>query len=379
MKKESKAYREIVRNNTYKMIVNFTVRLWEFPILGRFFVKASKHIPNTIATSAFNRIGMQSVHPEYLGNPEHGHFALFTQSGIIRRTILSMLMSEKMGLSTCVSFDSHREFDWSQLREVAKDENTRVIALYIESIRRGRFMMEIAKKVTQTKPIVVLKAGNSEAGSRAVISHTGSLAGSDEICRAAFKQSGMLHAKSLEELLDYSKAFCYYQRTRGSRIGIVSNGGGLGIICADACLQRGLEVPRLSDEYQHKLNENLSFSSGVSNPIDLTALTTASGYRTTLDFLLRTETVDIVILVVTPTPMLHIEELASSIKGFASQGHLPIIVCISGSTKYEYDVHRLTHGRLPIHSQPERAAAAAFSLVCYSKILDRVKQKTASA
>ena len=352
LSKEFYGFGETLREHASRVIVGFSIHLLESSIFGRFTRRVLKHTPPNIAALAFNRIGMQSVNPSFLGEPELGHIALFTQSGIIRRTIFSMLMAEKLGLSACVSFDSQKELDWSQLREMAREENTRVIMLYIESINKGRLMMDVAKDVTQTKPIIVLKAGKSEAGSRAVLSHTGQLAGSNEICKAAFRQSGMLQVSSLEDMLDYSKALCYYKGAEGSKVGIVSNGGGLGIVCTDSCVQMGLAIPQLSYQNQHLLRERLVFSSGVSNPIDLSAVATASCYRTALQLLFGTRAVDVVLLIVTPTPLLKMEDLAETIVEFVRAEVMPMIVCASGNSKFVENLRRLTRSCLPIYCQP---------------------------
>lgn len=331
-----------------------------------------RHVPQPIEKAVFDRVGMNSVNPAFLDQPRKGHVGIITQSGILRRSLFSMMVEDGLGLSECVVFDQRNAVEWSELRRIAGDKNTHVIILHLESIQYGRAMMDVGKEITRTKPIIVFKAGKTEAGSRGVLSHTGLLAGSDEICRAAFRQCGMLQATTLEEVIDFAKSFVAYPNARvsGSRIGILSNGGGLGIICADACIEIGLEIPRLSDKCQQILRRDLIFASGISNPIDLGAAATSRDYCLTLETLLDSKAVDILIVIVTPTPMLNVAHLANFLVGFVKTCNLPIIVCASGGSRFVKYLRDLVE-ELPLFPLPERAATGAFSLAFSARLVSR--------
>lgn len=359
------------------------IRLFSAPLtsLVAFFLDSSylagpvrnilRNVPNPVGKTLF-RFAMNSVNPAFLGQPKTGCIGFITQSGVLRRSIFSMMIEERLGLSKCVVFDQRNAIEWSVLRRIGGDTKTRATIVYIESVQDGRAMMDEAKEITKKKPIIVFKAGKTEAGSRGVSSHTGLLAGSDEICRAAFKQSGMLQANTLQEIVDFAKAFVCYEKSQGFRVGILTNGGGLGIVCADACIGIGLEVPRLNDECQQTLMQGLVFASTVSNPIDLGAAATARDYQLTLEALLDTKAADILIIIVTPTPMVNLVSLTGFLISAVQKYRMPIIVCAAGGFTFVENLRDLTGTRLPIYSLPEEAAAGAFSLAYFGKVVSRV-------
>jgi acyl-CoA synthetase (NDP forming) len=146
--------------------------------------------------------------------------------------------------------------------------------------------MNIARIISNRKPMVALKVGKTGPGARMVQSHTGFLAGKYEIWHAALKQSGVLEVKTLEEMMDFARALSLQRPAEGERVGIITNGGGTGILCADAYIQLNLEVPRLSEAIRDSLYKKISPFSSIDNPIDLTVATTAQDYASALDVLI---------------------------------------------------------------------------------------------
>jgi acyl-CoA synthetase (NDP forming) len=148
--------------------------------------------------------------------------------------------------------------------------HTKVIALYIETIRRGRTFIETAQAVVPQKPVVAFYAGGSEAGKRASLSHTGAMAGPDKLYDGIFRQAGVIRAQSIEELYDFSWVLGQSPKPRGNRVIIQTHSGGPGVVTADACSREGLEIPSLSSETSEKLAPFIPHTGSVQNPVDLT-------------------------------------------------------------------------------------------------------------
>ncbi|MHA1300048.1 MAG: acetate--CoA ligase family protein [Candidatus Helarchaeota archaeon] len=232
-----------------------------------------------------NKFKLQIVGPNTMGvcNPHHRFFGLMppvtpipgnigfiSQSGNLGTQLMSLGESQGVGFSKFVSSGNEimiRTEDY--LEYLGRDPETKVILCYIEGIRDGQKFLKVAKKITPHKPIIVYKAGKTKAGIKAVASHTGAIAGSWEITKSMFKQAGIIEASTSLELLDLAKAFGKLPPLKGKRIGVLSWGGGWGVVCADHLMQIGLEVPPLPHESVEKLNKLLPAYWSKSNPIDL--------------------------------------------------------------------------------------------------------------
>ncbi|MFX1451693.1 MAG: acetate--CoA ligase family protein [Promethearchaeota archaeon] len=203
-------------------------------------------------------------------NPKPGNIGFISQSGNLGTQLMSLGEIQGIGFSKFVSSGNEillRTEDY--LEYLGRDPDTKVILCYIEGLRDGRKFLEVAKKITPHKPIIVYKAGKTAAGSRAAKSHTGSIAGSWEITQSMFKQAGVIEASTSLELLDLAKAFSKLPLLRGKRIGVLSWGGGWAVVCADHLMQVGLEVPPLKADAIEDLNKLLPPYWSKTNPIDL--------------------------------------------------------------------------------------------------------------
>ncbi len=222
-----------------------------------------------------NSMGHLSTHSNFYTTPwitgvDTGHIALISQSGnfginVIRRGL-------EMGLSFSNFISSGNEADIvfeDYLEYFGQDPNTEVIIAYIEGLRQGRRFFELAKEITKHKPIVVLKSGRTKTGSKAVFSHTAALAGEDRIYDAAFRQSGVIRVNEVDELLDTAGALLRQPIPKGKKVGILSGGGGPGVIATDACERLGLEIATLSPTTIEKLNEILPPRWPGANPVDM--------------------------------------------------------------------------------------------------------------
>jgi len=183
-----------------------------------------------------------------------GSIAFITQSGALGGAVLAWAREQRMGFSKFVSYGNRSDVDEAELLEyLSEDRQTRVIAVYIEGLRDGRRFIQVAKRVSMAKPILAIKSGYSSEGSRATLSHTGAMAGSDKIYDGAFRQAGIIRAEDVDDLLDMAKALSCQPPSRGDRIGVVTNSGGPGVMMVDALARLGLKAPESSAESRDKL------------------------------------------------------------------------------------------------------------------------------
>ncbi len=204
------------------------------------------------------------------GMPEPGVISLMSQSGALCTAILDWAALNGLGFSSFVSLGNKADLDETDFLKVwGSDPNTKVVMAYLEGVVDGREFMDTARELTKSKPLVVIKSGTTSAGSRAVSSHTGTLAGSDTAYETAFQQSGIIRARSVSELFAYSTALAYQPLPQGRRVGIITNAGGPGIMATDACEQSGLELATLAPETVKYLHQVLPPAANHYNPIDV--------------------------------------------------------------------------------------------------------------
>ena len=228
--------------------------------------------------------------------PRRGRVSLVSQSGNIGTQMLGWGEKFAVGFSKYVS--SGNEGDLRSEDYVSffgKDPETKVILTYIEGLDDGRKFLEIAREITSRKPIIAFKGGKTIAGARAAKSHSGAMAGVSELYEAAFRQAGILWATTAEEMLEWAAAFSFLPLPRGNRIGILTRGGGWGVITADACNEMGLEVPPLDETLIHALDEFLPSYWSRGNPVDMVATISMEAYIKCLEMLISWDKVDAVI------------------------------------------------------------------------------------
>lgn len=172
-----------------------------------------------------------------------GHIAFLTQSGALGIALMGMTIVERIGVSAIVSIGNKSDIDDADLLEyLANDEATKVILIYLEGVKEGKRFIDVARKVSLTKPIIVIKAGKTEVGARAVASHTGSLAGNVLIYSTVFKQTGILEARDVEEAFDWARTFSYSPEYRGGDLVVITNGGGAGVLVTDTLSMNGVQL-----------------------------------------------------------------------------------------------------------------------------------------
>ena len=216
--------------------------------------------------------------------PLPGKVGFVSQSGGLGIAILAEAMGRGIGLSSFVSMGNKADVSGNDLLQWWEDDPaTDVILLYLESFGNPRKFSRIARRVSRTKPIVAVKGGRSGAGTRAASSHTAALASSDRAVDALFEQTGVVRVETIEELFDVAEVLAHQPRCPGRRVAVVGNAGGPGVLAADACASRGLEVPEFSDALAAALDELLPTAASTRNPVDLAAGATAQHYGDALD------------------------------------------------------------------------------------------------
>ena len=243
-----------------------------------------------------------------------GVIGFSSQSGALGLTVLEHATSRGLGLSSFVSVGNKADVSSNDLLEYWEDDpTTELVLLYMESLGNPERFGRIARRVSRAKPIVAMKSGTTRQGARAAGSHTAALAGADSAVEALFRQSGVVRVRSLEELLDVAALLSSQPLPRGNRVAMVTNAGGLGILCTDACVEVGLEPAELSDETKALLRAVMPPEGSVENPVDMLGSATAEVYGNVVPLLLADPGVDAVIVLFAPPVVATGAEVAGAV------------------------------------------------------------------
>ncbi len=244
-----------------------------------------------------------------------GRIAFSSQSGALGLALLEKASERGLGFSAFVSIGNKADVSSNDLLEWwEEDDGTDVVLLYLESFGNPQKFARVAGRLARRKPILALKAGTSRAGARAASSHTAALAGSDAAVEALFRSSGVLRARNLEELVDVATLLSSQPLPAGRRVAVLTNAGGLGILCADACEAAHLELPELTEETRQALSEILPSEASVANPVDLLGSATGAVYTKVLPHILRDPGIDAVIALFVPPVVAGADEVAAAMR-----------------------------------------------------------------
>ncbi len=243
-----------------------------------------------------------------------GTIAFSSQSGALGLALLEKASERNLGFSAFVSIGNKADVSSNDLLEWWEDDDeTKLVLLYLESFGNPKKFARLARRIARRKPVLALKAGSTEAGARAASSHTAALASSDTAVEALFRQAGVIRAGTLEELVDAAALLSSQPLPRGRRVGVLTNAGGLGILCADACATAGLELPELSEETQAALHALLPDDASVANPVDLLGSATGATFESVIPALLEDKRLDALIVLFVPPVVAGAEEVATAI------------------------------------------------------------------
>ncbi len=306
------------------------------------------------------------------GMPPMGPVAFMSQSGALGTAVLDLAMAGNIGFSKFISLGNKADVSETDLLEALSDDPaSKVILIYVEGLPDGQKFIRVAQQVTRRKPVVAIKSGVTASGSRAVSSHTGSLAGSEAAYRAGFAQAGVLQVNSMETLFDYALAFAYQPLLKGDRIGIVTNAGGPGILATDALERAKMIIPRLAAETVEALSPKLPGEASVANPVDVLGDAPAERYDDAIRLVLADPNVDGLLVIVTPQAVTEIEETAHVIGRNAQGSDKPVLACFMGEARVKAGIEILRQYGVPNYPYPDRAAAALAAMSAYCRERER--------
>lgn len=301
------------------------------------------------------------------GMPEKGNIGFFSQSGALCLAVLDRALPDEIGFSKFISMGNKADItDTDIMLALAEDENTKVIIGYIEGVSDGRKFMEVASQVTRKKPLIILKAGITSSGAKAASSHTGALAGREAAFDAAFKQSGTIRAHTINELFNYAIAFANQPLPRGPNVAIITNSGGPGILAADACDKAGLQLIPLHKEIVDELRTFLPPVASFYNPIDILGDSGADRYDKAINTVLKDERINGLIVLLTPTAVINVQDTAMSIVNITRLIDRPILTSFMGKKTTEQANKILTKYNVPNYNYPEEAVATFHAMYHYN-------------
>lgn len=293
-----------------------------------------------------------------------GSVAFISQSGALCSAVLDWSLRENVGFSALVSVGSMLDVGWGELiTSLGDDPHTRSILIYMESIGDARSFLSAAREVAWSKPIIVVKAGRTEAAARAAASHTGALTGSDAVADAAFRRVGVLRVDSIEDLFDMAEVLGKHRRPAGPRLGIVTNAGGPAALSVDRLVTTGGEVAPLSANTIAELDRVLPAHWSRGNPVDVLGDADAARYAKAVDLVARDPSVDGVLVVLTPQAMTDPLGTAEKITAVMPAAlEKPVLASWMGATGVEAGEAVLNAAGIPTFKFPDRAAQAFSSM-----------------
>lgn len=355
-------------------------------IISSGFSEVGNHEAERELVKAAKRVGVRIVGPNCAGlmNSWHHHFpsievralpgytAFVTQSGALGGATLAWAEERGFGFSKFVSYGNRCDVgDIELLSYLADDPQTRVIALYIEGIDNGREFIRCAREVSSKKPIVAIKSGRTLSGIRAASSHTGTLAGVDEIYDAAFRKAGILRVEGIEEMFDLCHGLSQCPLPQGSRVAIVTNSGGPGILAADKAERLGLHIAEPSTSLKESLKPHLSPHASLKNPIDLTVESGYEEYRLAVEY--SFSEYDAVIAINVATPYLDSNGIAQGIIDAARKVNKPIITNFMAGRIVREAIGLLKEAGFVNLATGERCSFVLSKLVERKKLLERIR------
>ncbi|HMD15834.1 MAG TPA: bifunctional acetate--CoA ligase family protein/GNAT family N-acetyltransferase [Terriglobales bacterium] len=298
--------------------------------------------------------------------PKAGNVAFLSQSGALLVAILDWSAREQVGFSAIVSTGSMLDVDWGDLiYYFGDDPHTKSILIYMESVGDARSFLSAAREVALSKPIIVIKAGRSEAASRAAASHTGALTGSDLVLDAAFRRSGVLRVHNIADLFYMAEVLSRQPRPKGPRLTILTNAGGPGVLATDSLVANGGELAELSPESLRRLDEFLPPNWSHNNPIDVLADTDSERFARALEIASQDPNSDGLLVILVPQAMADPSQVAERMKAYA-KGPKPVLACWMGGNSVAAGEAILNSAGIPTFSYPDTAARAFTYMWRYS-------------
>ena len=325
--------------------------------------------PNCVGTIDV-RTGLDSTFIK--GLPQAGPIAFISQSGAICGGVIDLIINSRIGFSHFASLGNEMDVTETDMLEYfAEDENVNVIAMYVEGIQDGPRFMEVARRVSQKKPIVFLKAGKNDAGAKAVSSHTGSLAGSYAAYQAALAQAGVVEVETISQLFNVAWALGTQPLPAGKRVAITTNAGGAAALAADSLAFNGFELAKISPEIQQKLRTKLNPSAQVSNPVDMLGSVSPEDYIWSLGNLDADEGVDVLLPILVPQSLVDTLGVAKAWVEIGKQTNKTLLTCLMGERSTLESEQWLNMAGVPVFAYPDEAGRVLKGMQQYKQVLSK--------
>jgi len=347
-------------------------------------IKAIAH-KNGISFIGPNCLGVINTDPNCVMNasfaremPDAGNIGFISQSGALCTAVLDYARAKHIGFSKFVSFGNKADINEIDLLFYLKnDPQTKVILMYLEEVSDGQALMGIAQEIISEtgKPILALKSGRTSEGASAAASHTGALAGSDEVCDAAFDQAGIIRCENIEEMFNYALAFAYQPIPQNNRIAIITNAGGPGVLATDMAIKSGLQLAKFSEETTIALKRSLPVTANIKNPVDVIGDARADRYIAALTSTLKDENVDGAMVILTPQSMTDIVTIADEISKIAKESPKPFLTSFMGASDVAAGIDIIQRRNIPHYQLPEDMCKAFSSAYNFKK---RLSKKTSA-
>lgn len=328
--------------------------------------------PHLVRILGPNCVGMLSPHARLNASfapcdARPGRIAFISQSGAMVTAMLDWAGARGIGFSAFASLGDCADVDVADMLDyLAGDAQTDAILLYLEGIGNARKFMSAARSAARGKPVLVLKAGRAPAGARAAATHTGALAGADMVCEAAFRRAGMLRVRSAEQLFEAAATLALSLPARGGRLAIITNGGGLGVLAADAMADGGGAPAVLGEATVMALDQGLPRTWSHANPVDIIGDAPAARYSHALGVLLASSDADAVLVLHAPTAIVSSAEVARALAPLAIGASKPVLFCWMGGTVAGEARAIFSEAGLPLFDTPESAVEAYLQMVRYA-------------
>jgi acetate---CoA ligase (ADP-forming) len=296
------------------------------------------------------------------GLPKAGNISFVSQSGALAVAIMDIARKENIRFSNIISVGNKMQVDESEiLRYLAEDKDTKVIGMYLEGIKDGKKFIETAQEVSRIKPIIILKAGKTEKAQKAISSHTGALAGSNDIMQAVFQKTGILQAENLEEFFSLLELVSVADAPANNKVAVITNAGGPGVLTTDAFGGKEIEVANLSKETKDALREFLPAESSVENPVDLLGDAMEDRFEKALAVLGKEDGIGTILCVLTPQDQTPVRKITEKIADFAKSDEAAkktVATIFIGGERVEKEIAWLREHEISNFSFPEQAVNA---------------------
>ena len=300
--------------------------------------------------------------------PAEGNIAFFSPSGSMCNAILDWAASEEIGFSKFASLGNRAVIDEaSMLQFLAEDPQTHVVIGYLEGMNNGRRFARISQTITREKPVIMLQAGMTEHGQKAISSHVGALTGSERAYQTALKQAGIIQVDNLTTLFDLARMFGTQPLPKGASLAIVTNSGGAGILAADGMAGTSLHLTRLGRETAERLGAMLPSHMQASNPVDIGMQASPEQYVRVVEEVARDRQVHMVLVVITPGLGVDMSAIVSALASLPKSLDASLAVCLLGQEGVLEEKRFLQRSGLPCYSNPKAALTSLETMIRYAQ------------